>query len=518
MIMLRPIYIMLFSTVFLAAQTEMSAQTKSIIKYQEREKQTTVVMENGKAFIPVRDIVSILNCKIFENPEKKKTVLTIDSRTLKLTAFSPFIVMDDKDVIQMADAAVWREQSLWIPAAEFLPVISRLLPGPLQWNGQTVIAAKETADKQTISKDSVLSERYNLRSVAWSKKRNGYLITLSTEKEFQQEELAVWRNKQWLYLTVSGGLPAPNVSSEMNELTRSGFIRKALVFQHQKSVQLSFQLIPEIEGHELMNESSRKQIHLVIRTPVTGNQQELKKDTVRKQNVKQDDKRWVIDKIVIDAGHGGKDPGAVGKGGTKEKTVTLAIALKLGKLFGEKTNVKVAYTRTTDEFISLKDRTKFANNQNAKLFVSIHCNASKKRSAAGFETFFLSPSRNDEAQAVAMLENEAIQYEENRHEYGDFTNEKFILANMMQSVFVKESEELADYVQKGLAKKMTFKNRGVSQGPFYVLMGASMPSILVEAAFISNKSEEKYLNSQAGQQAIAEGIFQGLKYFIESYR
>ncbi|HMW37224.1 MAG TPA: N-acetylmuramoyl-L-alanine amidase, partial [bacterium] len=216
-------------------------------------------------------------------------------------------------------------------------------------------------------------------------------------------------------------------------------------------------------------------------------------------------------------GHGGKDHGASGKGGTKEKDITLNIALKVGKIIAERLKIPVEYTRDTDTYITLKGRTQFANQKNAKLFVSIHCNSNKSRKAHGFEIFFLSPSRNAEALAVARKENEVIDMEDDKHHYGDFTDEKFILANIMQSVFVKESEELASYVSKGIDKQVDITNRGVTQAPFYVLMGASMPSILVETAFISNPDEEKFLKSEAGQKKLSEGIVDGIKTFIDIY-
>jgi N-acetylmuramoyl-L-alanine amidase len=443
-------------------------------------------------------------------------VLSLPPHSLKLTALSSFVVIDETAVHQMPEATLWKDQTVWIPVQCFLPLINHYLPEPVKWNDRIFDQNKPIVTSQSDKTNMESTDRSNIQSVEWSKKLNGLLITFTTTKTFNQSELALWKNKQWLYLTVSGGLPSSHIQTQLNQLTNTNFIRKALLFQHQKSIQFSFQLTRDIDGQEVVYDEPRNQIQLIIRVSPSIMNEPVKKDTIKTQSVVKQDKQWKIDKIVIDAGHGGKDPGAVGKGGTKEKTVTLAIALKLGKLIEDKTGISVAYTRSTDEFISLKNRTKFANNQNAKLFISIHCNASKRRSAAGFETFFLSPSRNDEAQSVAMLENEAIQFEENRHEYGDFTNEKFILASMMQSVFVRESEELADFVQKGLAQKMTIKNRSVSQGPFYVLMGASMPSILVEAAFISNKSEEKFLKSEKGQKAVAEGIFLGLKKFIDS--
>lgn len=505
--------------IFSSSLMMIRAQTKGTLSYEQQNREAWVYREQNEDYISSESIAGVLKARLYHNPQKKKTVFYLPDAEIKLTAFSAFVVVNEKSIYQMPAEVLWRESAVWVPVRHFLSVINRILRSPLIWYGEKMVSVVE------IKKDTVQLQKQkdtnavlssvegggNIRSIEWSRKKNGYLITLSTNKAFDEQDLALWQNKQWVYLTVSGGLPTAQIRDDLNRLIQSGIIRKALLFEHQRSVQFSFHLSRTIEGQELLNESRSGKIHVLLRLPVSDEETKSQKQNGSAQK----DKRWVIDKIVIDAGHGGKDPGAIGKGKTKEKDITLAIALYLGRLIEERLKIQVAYTRTTDEFISLKNRTRFANNQNAKLFISIHCNASKRRSASGFETFFLSPSRNEEAQAVAVLENEAIQYEEERHEYGDFTNEKFILASMMQSVFVKESEELADYIQKGLAGQLTLKNRGVSQGPFYVLMGASMPSVLVETGFISNKTEEKYLKSEAGQRAIAEGILNGLKKFIE---
>lgn len=503
--------------VMTAAVASIKAQHADKITYMSKTAGISSAVSEGETYVPLHGISGLLNCKSFDNPDKKKSVLSLNSHSVKVTAYSSFIIIDETKALQMPVSPIWSQNEVWVPVRWFLPVLNRHLPSPVLWNGR--IIKNDARTDSALAKDDDISkeaDKTNLLSLEWSKKQNGYLFSLKTSRAFSQNDLALWKNKQWLYLTVSDGRPSSVLQNQLQQVTGSGIIRKALLFQHKQSVQFSFQLSQDIEGQEAYYDEPLNSIQMLIRLPSADKNNSIKKDTSKSHSVIKQDKQWKIDKIVIDAGHGGKDPGAVGKGGTKEKTVTLSVALKLGKMIEDKTGVSVAYTRTTDEFVSLKNRTQFANSQNAKLFVSIHCNASKRRSAAGFETFFLSPSRNDEAQSVALLENEAIQFEEDRHEYGDFTNEKFILASMMQSVFVKESEDLADKVQNGLARKMTIKNRGVSQGPFYVLMGASMPSILVEAAFISNKSEEKFLKSDSGQQKIAEGIFTGLKQFIDA--
>ena len=218
------------------------------------------------------------------------------------------------------------------------------------------------------------------------------------------------------------------------------------------------------------------------------------------------------DTVVLDAGHGGKDPGAIGKYGTKEKDVALDITKRAGELL-EKSGIKVVYTRDEDVFIPLLDRTKIANDSNGKLFVSIHANANKNRKVQGFETFLLRQGKSDDAIEVASRENSVIKLEEFTDRYEDLTGEALIMATMAQSMFMKESEDLASIIQMELDKRLNTPNRGVKQAGFYVLIGASMPNALVEVGFISNPSEEKMLRQKAHKQKIAEAIYQAIKHF-----
>jgi N-acetylmuramoyl-L-alanine amidase len=232
-------------------------------------------------------------------------------------------------------------------------------------------------------------------------------------------------------------------------------------------------------------------------------------------NLTQAKDKWRFDTIVIDPGHGGKDPGAIGLYGLKEKEVVLDIALRLEKLFKAKTKIKTILTRRSDTFIPLNERGKIANQAEGKLFVSLHCNAAKDRNIQGFQIFFLKPARNKEALEVAMLENAAIKYEENQLQYQELTDENYILLAMTQSNYVKESETLCARIQDKFAQKTKLKNLGVDQAGFYVLYGANMPAVLVESAFISNRYEEKLLRSKSFRQTLAQAIFESLVKFCQ---
>jgi len=227
--------------------------------------------------------------------------------------------------------------------------------------------------------------------------------------------------------------------------------------------------------------------------------------------------------IIIDAGHGGKDPGALGKGGLKEKDITLKLALKVENILKKKfRHIKVKLTRKRDRFIELARRTEIANRELRKnyngIFVSIHVNASIISRISGFETYCLSQNpTNEEARKTAALENNVIILEKNKKRK-KFNDVELVEALMMTTQIQKESAMLAKTVQKSLDEKINrFKSKGVHKADFFVLRGSLMPAVLVEVGFITNKKESSYLKKSWYQDRLAQGISQGLVNFIDKY-
>lgn len=222
-----------------------------------------------------------------------------------------------------------------------------------------------------------------------------------------------------------------------------------------------------------------------------------------------------VQRVVIDAGHGGHDPGAVGKF-SKEKDITLSIALKTGNLIKEHLkDVEVIYTRKTDVFVELHRRARIANEAKADLFISIHCNANKSTSPYGSETYVMGLHRSDANLAVAQLENASILLEDDYHvQYEGFdprSPEGYIFFSMLQNAFLDQGLDLASRVQGHFRNHVKLYDRGVKQAGFLVLYKTTMPSVLIEAGFISNANEEKLLASEGGQNKIAQAIFRAVK-------
>lgn len=227
------------------------------------------------------------------------------------------------------------------------------------------------------------------------------------------------------------------------------------------------------------------------------------------------DRHGFVRKVVIDPGHGGRDPGAVGAI-SKEKDIVLAISLKLGEYIEQNfDDVEVIYTRTTDEFIELRNRTQIANDNKADLFISVHCNASPSKRAFGTETFVMGLHRSKENLAVAKKENASILYEDDYLEtydgYDPNSPEANIMFSMFQNHYLNQSLTVASLVQNQFRDRAGRHDRGVKQAGFLVLYNIAMPGILVEAGFLSNPQEEKYLVTETGQAHIASAIFRAFR-------
>lgn len=227
---------------------------------------------------------------------------------------------------------------------------------------------------------------------------------------------------------------------------------------------------------------------------------------ITKAQLKNDTKSFVV---VLDAGHGGKDPGRPTSYGYKEKDIALDIVLKVGKNLESVPGVSVIYTRKTDIFLELRERATIANKADADLFVSVHCNAHDSQ-AHGTETYVLGLHRNDSNFKVAQKENEVIflekDYEKNYEGFDPTSPESFIGLTLLQEDYLDQSILLASTIQKNFTETLKRKNRGVKQAGFWVLHNTYMPSVLVETGFITNKKEGDYLNSKRGKIEVSKSI------------
>ena len=438
-------------------------------------------------YISAKDLARSFTSKLYENTERKKLVLYIAGRKIKISGNSSYIMIDDKPY-QMPQITRVESNDLYVPAEDFLGILkATILPG-INFDSR-----KEFLDIDII--------RFNITGIHIDVKSNGTIIRLTTKKPFSERNISSFINKHgWYYLTVAGAMVD---TTTLNAGLSRGVVRRIESDQIGKTAQVAFKLGKEVISHEWYQSLDPNEIVITLRTPL-GKMDEYIED------VKD---RWRLDTVVLDAGHGGKDPGSQGKYGTKEKDVVLDITKRVGRLLEKNAGIKVIYTREEDVFVPVIDRTKMANDTNGKLFVSVHANANKNRKIQGFETYLLRPGKSEDAIEVASRENAVIKLEEKTGQYDNLTGENLIMATMAQSMFMKESEDLAAIIQMELDKRLNTPNRGVKQAGFYVLIGASMPNVLVEVGYLSNPAEEKKLKQAVHKQRIAESIYEGIKHF-----
>lgn len=224
--------------------------------------------------------------------------------------------------------------------------------------------------------------------------------------------------------------------------------------------------------------------------------------------------------IILDAGHGGKDPGTTGTSGVFEKNIVLSIVLKVKELINKDYNdVKVVLTRNKDEFIELKDRGKIANSNNGDLFVSIHCNFKKKddNDKKGYEIYLSDLTRLKDARDFTLKENQNFNPDITDSTSTKYFEYKDFFVPILQNAFLRQSERFAKILNVEMSKSTILESRGYFQDAFFVLIGASMPSILIECGFLSNRSDEIYLKTDRGQLEIAKAIYKSIRYYKLDY-
>jgi N-acetylmuramoyl-L-alanine amidase len=450
-------------------------------------------------FISIEDFAQAIHYGIYTNDQKRKTVLYLSKDRITFTADNTFVKLNDQ-IIQIPIECHWHKEEVWVPIEYLAHIITKYTVLHVFYNKSIPAIKIEQTD-------------VNITGIRIAPKENGTLIHVFTTRKFDRKDIVLDIRNGYFHIDVYGGkIDKENISST----GQAGIISKVEGFQLGETASLAFKLKKDILARELVIEDDSNDFYVNLRTHETlAKEDEYEKV---KNNLEEQKKRWLIDTIVLDAGHGGKDPGAVGYSKYYEKNVVLPITLKLGQIIQQKMpEIKVVYTRKKDIFIPLWKRTKIANDVDANLFISIHCNSNKSRSANGYETYFLSADKDEKATDVVMKENSAIQFEEqeDQERYEGLTS---ILATLMQNANIKQSQYLASQVQDSLKKrlnKLGMSNRGVKQGPFWVLVGATMPNILIEAGYISNKHEENLLKKSTTQNKIAEAIFDGIMKYKE---
>jgi N-acetylmuramoyl-L-alanine amidase len=412
-------------------------------------------------------------------------------------------------VFQISRAPLRIGGSLYLPMAVVMAELKSFSKGVFQL---------DTVEKP-VKKTICSSSKYSVMSVATEKKQNGTLLTLVLADSLPFEFTYFYPN---LTINFSGGTVDTHV---IRQTSRIGLVDTIFALQYKQSAQVSLILNREIEEplidyiedtRTLFVALRQKKVKPAVATP-------KKNESSSAVVTHSDNDVQSVMTIVLDAGHGGKDPGATGNSGILEKDVVLDITLKVRDLLKKQNKLKVLLTRDKDIFIPLSDRTKFANEKKADLFMSVHADAvpgniKRKETARGYKIYFLSQAKNEDDKLVAMRENAVIELEEKPQNYSSLQN---VLIDLAGNEFLSESQDLCILLDQkldtSLDRKITKLHLGVGQANFWVLNGAYMPSVLIETGFLSNPSEEKFLSDKKFQNKIALAIYEAIIGFRDKF-
>ncbi len=505
--------------VFLVSPAVSSEKITIRINYANRPPSYLRALDlGGSLYVSSNDFAALFNLPFAISRERSKFELRLPQHRLKVTAHNPFFVITEvasnaSSVYQVPTPVQFLDSLFYVPAHVFFELVERFSGIGVAWERESRTLSYSTTPPPRGS-------QFDISGIELEPRLNGYLLTLKANRKLTEYEALLKQNDGWLFVTVAN---ARADTMAIKQFKTGPVIRQVLTFQSPTSVQLTFRVGTDVARAEPLTEEGTNNLLIALHTKAEVEKEELerRRQGAIRERLERERSRQRLDVIVIDAGHGGKDPGTIGVSRTREKDVTLAVALKLGAMIEKNMkDVKVVYTRKSDRFVELYRRTQIANEADGKLFVSIHCNSTERKpsTANGFEIYLLRPGKTESAARIAERENSVIQLEEGYEDrYKELTEENFILVTMRQSAFVRYSERFAEVATEAMANHLKIRNSGVKQAGFYVLVGASMPNVLVETGYLSNRSEERVLRSRDGQQKIAEALFEGIRHYKEVY-
>ncbi|MFA6024929.1 MAG: N-acetylmuramoyl-L-alanine amidase [Ignavibacteriaceae bacterium] len=462
--------------------------------------------KNGLTYFPIEVFSKEFQFKSKTNIESQQLEITFPQYLLKIRPRNSFVVLQlkkDKSekVLQLPVSTISLKNQLYLPLEYVQNIIEKCLGGKISYKKVEKENAKD--EQKEIVEKEIPPSAISALHVSVSEKANGTLVKLTSGKKVSKVTHTI--SDDVIKITF------PEIFVDEKKLDQTfpkGLVKELKAVNTETGSEISLSLRKNYAAYEFIEEIVGKEFLVTIHNKKFAANNETKKE------------KWNFDVIVLDAGHGGKDYGAIGVNNTVEKEINLAVALKVGKLVNENIkDVKVVYTRNDDHFVELYKRGKIANENNGKLFISIHCNSTpkKKSDPNGFEVYLLRPGRTEEAIGIAERENRVIEYEDDPKRYQKLTDENFILVSMAHSSSMKYSEKFADMVHRQFKQNLSLSPRGVKQAGFYVLVGASMPSVLIETGYVSNPGDAAFLKSEKGQLQIAQSIVSAIKSFKSYY-
>lgn len=461
-------------------------------------------MQEGsrELYITDFDLSRIFHATRFWDASTRKLVLRMNDQRFELTVDTRYVSADGEGVL-MRVPVLYKDGSIMIPMEFLTSILAHRIPERIEWDS--------TQRELTLG-----IVGYNISDLGFESDDKETRVTIDLAEPLFHHVNA--ETPGLLRLKLYGGKLNPR---QFDIQEKHGLVSRVRAEQTARDAFLYFEVGLTTSRFKVVTRDDAMQIVLVLEKeslpPIPD------PDYVGKKMLEITDdtglgRRYIFVKtVVIDPGHGGPDKGKVGPSGILEKDVNLEIAERLKQILEDELDLNVILTREDDRLVPLHRRTEVANQNDADLFISIHCNGWFGGQASGFETFFLSPAKTEWDAEVARVENASAGFEEAKVSSEAFDDLNFILWDLVQNEYINESSTLAELVQVELAERLDIRNRGVKQAGFHVLKGARMPAILIEVAFLSNPREEALLKNRRFQQDVVEGITAGISSFKERH-
>lgn len=487
-------------TAALFSSAALPANTSATITVETESGQQNIAAfnQNGVDYLSLSQLAELMNGTLDWEIVGQKISYSDPKNRLEFFIGSPYFQLNDQ-TYNLTYAAACRDGELFVPASTFIPLFDK------------VTVQRVSYDKKS-SRVKIEPNRNNVTDIAFSAKANGLLIEVFMTKELAYDVFVTTGN--WVNISIRDGqLNAAKIESRFD----SHLMYQIKTHQEQGVGQISIWLKQKVKTTQQNLASNPTRIQISI-PDVNFSMDSVQANPHPGFNGK-------IDVIAIDPGHGGQDYGAIGWNGTREKDVTLQIGQALADLIRKKDRFKVVMTRNSDKTLTLQDRADVANHGGASLFVSIHANANRSKSVRGWNIFFLAPAKNDSARATEQFENSYFVKEltgkdsDDDNQKGPSSDDPVagILNEMLMTEFQSESHDFALLIDKEFHKDLDLPARGVDQAGFFVLNKVYTPSVLVETAFITNKSDAKLLKDSKFQRSVAQGIYDAIEEFADKY-
>jgi len=396
-------------------------------------------------------------------------------------------------------------QSFWLPLPSSLAVFEKMLGKSFEYDSASAkIIAKQAGDtlpyKPPVAEDSW---RVNIES-----RNNGEILEIKMPKAYAAEAFHAKPN----YILRINGVSI-DLSLFQDLAKKSVFINRAIPIQDEQSAQLTLVLKDNCENPELLKKDGGKTLQIVLRKKITA---KAEASNPKAEAATQSKK---IKTVVIDPGHGGRDPGAIGHNGLREKDIVLSVAAKTKKKL-EENGFTVKLTRSTDEFVELGRRPKMASDWGGDLFLSLHCDAvpgkERQQKTEGFKFYILRAGGSEEDKAIARRENQAIALESGKKNKTEISPAEWIVLDNQLALYAERSALLAGYLVEAFDGGSIKKSQtGAGQAGFMVLVGAYMPAVLAELGFITNPKDAEVLSSEKGQNDIADKLTKAVMNFAQ---